>query len=127
MKEAYQGKTSDKQFENIGKFIDEVNLISDKVFALYMKTLTPDFYKILNVSRGATQSEIKKSYFKMAKQYHPDMIPKDLPEAQKKEMAKKFQQIAEAWDVLGDEEKRKQYDMGQYNMETKNQKQANHA
>lgn len=92
-----------------------------------MKTLTPDFYKILNVSRGATQSEIKKSYFKMAKQYHPDMIPKDLPEAQKKEMAKKFQQIAEAWDVLGDEEKRKQYDMGQYNMETKNQKQANHA
>lgn len=42
-------------------------------------------------------------------------------------MAKKFQQIAEAWDVLGDEEKRKQYDIGQYNMETKNQKQANHA
>lgn len=112
LKEAYQAKTSDKQFENIAKFVDEINLISDKVFALYMKTLTPDFYKILNVSRHATSAEIKKNYFKLARSLHPDMVPKDTPDEEKKAMAKRFQQVAEAWDVLGDDEKRKQYDAG---------------
>lgn len=62
-----------------------------------------DFYKTLNVSRGASQDEIKKAYFKLAKEYHPD-VNKD-PGAKEK-----FATINEAYETLGDEGKRKVYD-----------------
>ncbi|XP_037544918.1 dnaJ heat shock protein family (Hsp40) member A3a [Nematolebias whitei] len=63
-----------------------------------------DFYHILGVPRTATQKEIKKAYYQMAKKYHPD-TNKDDPQAKEK-----FAQLAEAYEVLGDESKRKQYD-----------------
>lgn len=59
-------------------------------------------YDTLGVEKTATQEEIKKAYRKLSKQYHPDMSDGD--EA-------KFKQIAEAYDVLGDTQKRQQYDM----------------
>jgi DnaJ-class molecular chaperone len=62
-----------------------------------------DFYKTLNISRGASQDEIKKAYFKLAKEYHPD-VNKD-PGAKEK-----FATINEAYETLGDEGKRKVYD-----------------
>uniref|UniRef100_A0A8C5AJ26 DnaJ heat shock protein family (Hsp40) member A3 n=1 Tax=Gadus morhua TaxID=8049 RepID=A0A8C5AJ26_GADMO len=63
-----------------------------------------DFYQILSVPRTATQKEIKQSYYQLAKKFHPD-TNKDDPKAKEK-----FAQLAEAYEVLSDEGKRKQYD-----------------
>jgi curved DNA-binding protein CbpA len=62
-----------------------------------------NYYEILSISRNASQSEVKKAYYKLAKQYHPDRNPGD-PTAEKK-----FQNISEAYEVLGDEDKRLNY------------------
>lgn len=64
-----------------------------------------NYYRILEVSTNATPSEIKKAYFKLAKKYHPDTNRNDRMASQK------FQDISEAYNVLGNENKRKQYDM----------------
>ncbi len=62
-----------------------------------------DFYEVLGVSRDASASDIKKAYFKLAKQYHPDNDSS--PEA-----AEKFKEASEAYEILSDEDKRRQYD-----------------
>ncbi len=68
-----------------------------------------DYYSILGVSKSATQEEIKKAFRKLAVQYHPDRNPDN------KQAEDKFKEISEAYDVLGDEDKRKKYDQfGQY-------------
>jgi curved DNA-binding protein len=63
-----------------------------------------DYYEILGVKKNATDDEIKKAYRKLARKLHPDLNPND------KEANKKFQQLNEANEVLGDPEKRKKYD-----------------
>ncbi|KAM4697956.1 dnaJ homolog subfamily A member 3, mitochondrial isoform 1-T1 [Rhinophrynus dorsalis] len=63
-----------------------------------------DFYQVLGVPRNASQKEIKKAYYQLAKKYHPDTNKED-PQAKEK-----FSQLAEAYEVLSDEVKRKQYD-----------------
>lgn len=63
-----------------------------------------DYYEVLGVSRNADASEIKKAYRKLAIQYHPDKNPGN------KEAEEKFKEAAEAYDVLGNEEKRRRYD-----------------
>ena len=63
-----------------------------------------DYYKILGISKNASQDEIKKAYRKLARKHHPDLNPDD------KDAQKKFQQINEANEVLSDVENRKKYD-----------------
>lgn len=63
-----------------------------------------DYYELLGVSREASQDDIKKAYRKLAMKYHPDRNPND------KEAEEKFKEISEAYEVLSDEKKRKQYD-----------------
>ncbi len=67
--------------------------------------MSKDYYSILNVDKNATEEEIKKSYKKLALQYHPDKNHGN------EEACEKFKEIAEAYGVIGNTEKRKQYDL----------------
>jgi len=64
-----------------------------------------DYYKILGVSKNATQEEIKKAYRRLAQKYHPDRA-----KGNKKEAEEQFKRISEAYAVLSNPEKRREYD-----------------
>ncbi|XP_033104849.1 dnaJ homolog subfamily B member 11-like [Anneissia japonica] len=85
-----------------------MNSLIRLVFFILQVSLTVlagrDFYKILGVSKSATKHQIKKAYRKLAVQYHPDKNPDD-PEADEK-----FKDLGAAYEVLSDDDKRKQYD-----------------
>lgn len=63
-----------------------------------------DYYEVLGVSKDASESDLKRAYRKLAKQYHPDLHPGD------KAAEEKFKEINEAYAVLSDSTKRSQYD-----------------
>lgn len=63
-----------------------------------------DYYEVLGISKNANETEIKKAYRKLARQYHPD-VNKDDAQAEAK-----FKEITEAYEILGDEQKRANYD-----------------
>lgn len=65
----------------------------------------PDYYDILGIERNSTESEIKKSYRKLAMKWHPDKNPKNKEEAEKK-----FKEISKAYNILGNTSKRSAYD-----------------
>jgi molecular chaperone DnaJ len=68
--------------------------------------LADDLYKVLGVSKKASDDEIKKAYRKLARRYHPDRNPDDAAAEEK------FKEVQGAYDVLSDPEKRKEYDQG---------------
>ncbi len=71
-----------------------------------MPSATKDYYKILNVSKDASQDDIKKAFRKLARKYHPDLNPGD------KTSEEKFKEINEAYAILSDPQKRSEYDSG---------------
>ncbi|AIE86848.1 DnaJ C-terminal domain-containing protein [Fimbriimonas ginsengisoli] len=66
--------------------------------------MAKNYYDVLGVSKGAEEKDIKSAYRKLARKYHPDVNPND------KSAEAKFKEISEAYDVVGDPEKRKLYD-----------------
>ena len=72
-----------------------------------MATTTVDLYKVLGVSRDATADAIRKAYRALAKKHHPDLNPGD------KAAEETFKNVQLAYDILSDEEKRRQYDAGE--------------
>ena len=66
--------------------------------------MNKDYYKILEIERNSTENDIKKSYRRLSKQYHPDVNPDN------KEAEEKFKDIAEAYSILSDKEKKVNYD-----------------
>jgi molecular chaperone DnaJ len=66
--------------------------------------MSKDFYETLGVSKDASQEKIKKAYRKLARKWHPDINPGN------KEAEQKFKEISQAYDCLGNEEKRRRYD-----------------
>jgi DnaJ family protein A protein 2 len=65
-----------------------------------------DFYEVLGLKKGATESDIKKAYYKLARENHPDKVDAD----KREEATKNFQKIGEAYETLSDSEKRAIYD-----------------
>jgi len=63
-----------------------------------------DYYDVLGVDRNASKEDIKKAYRKLAVKYHPDKNPND------KQAEEKFKEATEAYEVLGDEQRRRMYD-----------------
>lgn len=63
-----------------------------------------DYYEVLGLEKGASETDIKKAYRQMAKKYHPDLNPGD------KNAEEKFKEVGEAYEVLSDSEKRARYD-----------------
>lgn len=71
---------------------------------LYTQVMSKNYYDILGISKTASTDDIKKAYKKLAMKYHPDRNKDDAS------AEKKFKEINEAYQVLGDVEKKKQYD-----------------
>lgn len=74
-----------------------------------MMSLIKNPYIVLQVSETASDDELKKSYRRLSRMYHPDLNPNN------KEAEEKFKELGEAYEILSDSQKRKQYDMGTYN------------
>lgn len=88
----------------------ELRTLLQKAEAALKQSKQKDYYKILKVARNANAKEIKRSYRELALIWHPD---KHTGEEEKEKAAKEFQLIAEAYEILSDDDLRRKYDLGE--------------
>jgi len=81
-----------------------------EVIKMSEKLPTMDYYQILKVPDNSSPYEIKLSYFRLSREYHPDCFSKDLPSDVKEKVEDVFAHISNAYDTLGDEKKKQDYD-----------------
>ncbi|CAF0728958.1 unnamed protein product [Brachionus calyciflorus] len=111
-KEEYESAVSDYEKVNkLDKTKENQMLLKDAKLEL-KKSKRKDYYKILGVSKTASDDEIKKAYRKSALMHHPDRFPNETDEV-KKEEERKFKEVGEAYAVLSDPNKKMRYDNGQ--------------
>ena len=89
---------------DLNQDIERQKIIIDDLLKRRIRQDKEDYYQILGVSRSARHDEIKRAYRTLALKYHPDRNPGN------RQAEKKFRLAAEAWGILGDSDKRKQYD-----------------
>lgn len=102
-----EGKEEEKGMES--QLIKENEQLAE-LETLREKLSTLDYYQILNVSRTASEDEIKKGYFVVARKYHPDSFDQGLPRDIKEKIEQVFDHITKAYQTLIDKEKREEYD-----------------
>jgi curved DNA-binding protein CbpA len=90
------GKEQSEKLEDVEEFQQKLTEMS--------------FYQILDVSTSASQAEIKKAYFGLARKYHPDLFDRDIDSKQKEMIDEVFDQITKSYHTLSDEDKREEYD-----------------
>jgi tetratricopeptide (TPR) repeat protein len=99
-----------KRAHELDRGNNEYQTLAAKAEAAQKQSKQKDFYKTLGVPRNADEKKIKSAYRKLAKEWHPDMHQGE----EAKELAeKKFHEIAQAYEILSDAEKRAQYDRGE--------------
>ncbi|XP_053675830.1 dnaJ homolog subfamily C member 7 isoform X1 [Anopheles nili] len=103
-------KDYEKAFKH-DRTVEIKNLLKDAMFQL-KKSKRKDYYKILGVTKQATEDEIKKAYRKRALVHHPDRHANSTDE-EKKEQERKFKELGEAYTILSDPIKKARYDSGQ--------------
>ena len=81
-----------------------------EVIAISEQLSTMDYYQILNIPEGSSPYHIKSSYFRLSREYHPGCFSKDLPSDIKDKIEDVFGHITRAYDTLGDEKKKQEYD-----------------
>jgi len=81
-----------------------------EVIAMSEQLSTMDYYQILNIPEGSSPYHIKSSYFRLSREYHPGCFSKDLPSDIKDKIKDVFGHITRAYDTLGDEKKKQEYD-----------------
>lgn len=79
-----------------------------------MEQAKRDYYEVLGLSKNASESEIKSAFRKLSRKWHPDMQA-GKSDAEKKDAEEKFKEIAEAYEVLSDKDKRQSYDSFGFN------------
>jgi len=98
----------DKKEETRPKVTEEEKL--SEVFKFHNSLETFNYYQILNIAEDAPPEDIKKSYFRLARKFHPDLFSRELPSETTQKIDEVFAQITKAYNNLSDEKRKREYD-----------------